>query len=441
MSNWAGGVLTAAGRTLQAKVEAGLTSLDITKIKLGDGTESMSAVDSLIDLVSPKVTMGVSSATQEDQTATIQGIITTSQIASGFYAREWGLFADDPDAGEILYMITIDSNPEWIPPSTSAAQISATYAMNIAVANATEITAQIDLAGLVDVEMLSDVTYLVKRGVAYTVGELAIGYHMKTDRVLICITAGTTSSAVIDWSQYDIGDTVTDGTVTWLVTQYLTKNSYIPGAYNKKETFTTSGTFVAPVTGTYRITLQGAGGGGGGGGKANDSTLRGGGGGGQGGHLEFYEKLTAGTSYNYIIGAGGSGGIKGSSDNNYTGAHGIAGGTSSIAIRGVSYEARGGGGGIGQENGYYSYGGGGGLCYIDNTRVPLTGASGQVGTYTTTNAMGGSGGGYGGGADVNRTASNGGGGAGGRAQNNTSMFDGSAGGDGYITFEYYDPAV
>ena len=53
MSNWAGGVLTEAGRVLQAKVETGVT-LNLTKIKLGDGTESMSAVDTLTDLVSPK---------------------------------------------------------------------------------------------------------------------------------------------------------------------------------------------------------------------------------------------------------------------------------------------------------------------------------------------------------------------------------------------------
>ena len=220
MSNWAGGVLTAAGRVLQAKVEAGLTSLDITKIKLGDGTESMSAVDSLTDLVSPKVTMGVSSATQEDQTATIEGIITTSQIASGFYAREWGLFADDPDDGEILYMITIDSQPEWIPPSTSAAQISATYAMNIAVANATEITVAIDLAGLVDVEMLDAATHAVMRSHAYNVGDLATAVKLKNDLLLRCVTAGTTSNTVIDWSLYDLGDTVTDGTVEWLVVQH-----------------------------------------------------------------------------------------------------------------------------------------------------------------------------------------------------------------------------
>ena len=55
MGNWAGGVLTKAGRELQAKVEAGLTSLDITKIKLGDGLETLDDVDDLIDLAGARV--------------------------------------------------------------------------------------------------------------------------------------------------------------------------------------------------------------------------------------------------------------------------------------------------------------------------------------------------------------------------------------------------
>ena len=87
MSNWSGGVLTAAGRVLQAKVESGVTPLSITTIKLGDGTKTMDSVDTLTDLVSPKVILGVSTATQEGQTATITGVITTSRITAGFYCR------------------------------------------------------------------------------------------------------------------------------------------------------------------------------------------------------------------------------------------------------------------------------------------------------------------------------------------------------------------
>jgi len=221
MSQWAGGVLTAAGRALQAKVEAG-TTLVLTKIKLGDGTEQMSAVDSLTDLVGPKAILGISSATSEDDVATITGVMSATQLTAGFYCREWGLFADDPDEGEILYMITIDAQPEWLPASTEAAQVSATYAMNIAVANATNIEVNIDPAGLVDVDMLNEILGVAERSKAYSVGDLASMPGLPAEHYLRCITAGTTgaNTPVLPANIKD-GDKISDGTVMWQVTKAM----------------------------------------------------------------------------------------------------------------------------------------------------------------------------------------------------------------------------
>jgi hypothetical protein len=71
----------------------------------------------------------------------------------------------------------------------------------------------------------------------------------------------------------------------------------------------TSGTFVAPVTGVYRISLWGGAAGGGAG-------LGSGGGGGGGGAtcLEDYVYLIAGTGYAYVIGGAGTGGGAGTSN-------------------------------------------------------------------------------------------------------------------------------
>lgn len=234
MSNWAGGVLTAAGRTLQAKVEAG-TTLNITKIKLGDGTENMSAVDGMTDLVSPKAVLGISSATSSGQTATITGILSATQLSAGFWCREWGLFAQDPDVGEILYMITIDNQPEWLPASTEAAQISATYAMNIAVANATNIEVQIDPAGLVDVEMLQSYIGLSKRSTAYVLGDTTLLENIPAGFFVECTTAGTTGAAApVITPPVLAGQTIADGTVVWTIrqiasTQDLTKYLLLSG--------------------------------------------------------------------------------------------------------------------------------------------------------------------------------------------------------------------
>ena len=221
MSNWAGGVLTAAGRTLQAKVEAGTTALILTKIKLGDGTESMDAVDNLTDLVGPKAVLGISSSVADGDHATITGVMLSTQLQAGFWCREWGLFARDPDAGEILYMVTIDAQPEWLPASTAAAQVSATYAMNIAVANATNIEVQIDPAGLVDVEMLQSYMGLAKRSTAVALGDTALLENIPAGYFLECTTPGTTGATAPVITSVTAGQTITDGSVVWTVRQCL----------------------------------------------------------------------------------------------------------------------------------------------------------------------------------------------------------------------------
>ena len=169
MANWTGGRLTKAGNDLQIKVEAGLCKLELTKIKLGDGTEGVDATDNLTDLVGPKAVFGISSVVAKDGMCTVTGVISSSNVTAAFYAREWGLFAKDPDIGEILYMISLDPNPESIPPKTAALKQAATYAMNIVVSNAANITAHIDPAGLVTIAILEE--YL-RRVVGKTDGKL-----------------------------------------------------------------------------------------------------------------------------------------------------------------------------------------------------------------------------------------------------------------------------
>lgn len=156
MPNWAGGVLTAKGRALQAKVEAGQT-LELTKMKLGSGTPEQEEIDNLTDLKQPQNIMGISSKTVENNVCEVTSVILTSNINTPFYAREWGLFANDPDEGEILYMYTTDPNPDYIPDKNSALVISASYALNIAVLNVDNIIVNIDQEGLVTSGILEEV--------------------------------------------------------------------------------------------------------------------------------------------------------------------------------------------------------------------------------------------------------------------------------------------
>ena len=223
MANWIGGRLTKAGNDLQIKVEAGLCKLELTKIKLGDGAESVDAIETMTDLVGPKAVFGISSVVAKDGMCTVTGVISSSSVTAAFYAREWGLFAKDPDRGEILYMISLDPNPEPIPPKTAALKQAATYAMNIVVSNAANIEVRIDPAGLVNTDMLAYGAGLVRRSTRYEMGDILYDTQLtRHDLRLECVQAGTTAATLQDLSSVHLGDSITDGTVVWRVKRLYT---------------------------------------------------------------------------------------------------------------------------------------------------------------------------------------------------------------------------
>ena len=67
-----------------------------------------------------------------------------------------------------------------------------------------------------------DVADVRRPSTAYTAGALVDGAGLASGLVLRCTTAGTTSSAALDCTGYELGDTITDGTAEWLVTEYVT---------------------------------------------------------------------------------------------------------------------------------------------------------------------------------------------------------------------------
>ncbi len=116
MSVFGGLILTNKGMALQAKVQTG-TQLIFTKVKLGDGSLGGQSIVELNNLISTKKTLdilGVELFTQGQ--AKIRSYLTNSDLVSGFYWRELGIFAQDPNQGEILYCYAnAGVNAEYIP--------------------------------------------------------------------------------------------------------------------------------------------------------------------------------------------------------------------------------------------------------------------------------------------------------------------------------------
>ena len=148
MSNWTTRVTTVKGRALDAKVITGKTKLTLTKFKTGDG--SPVDLENLTDLVSPQQVIPISSLTPKaNGEADVEGIMTNAGLENGYFFKEWGLFAQDPDEGEILYQVLIDANPDYWLADGSATALSTELHLTIAIKDADSVSATIDPSGLV----------------------------------------------------------------------------------------------------------------------------------------------------------------------------------------------------------------------------------------------------------------------------------------------------
>ncbi|WP_432643624.1 phage tail-collar fiber domain-containing protein [Acidaminococcus sp.] len=147
MANWTGAILTNKGRTLEAKVTAGKCKLELTKLKVGDGTPS--DIESMTDLVSPKANIGISSITPFDTgVCEVEGVITNANLEKGFYMRELGVFATDPDDGEILYAVMTDSHADYLQAKGSSTVLSVGLHLQVIITSADDVTAVLDPKGL-----------------------------------------------------------------------------------------------------------------------------------------------------------------------------------------------------------------------------------------------------------------------------------------------------
>lgn len=115
---------TDEGKALQAKAQAG-TALKFTKMQLGDGELGSQAIAAMTGLVNPLITVGISGVKAGNNYATVKSNFSNSGLTTGFYWREIGVFAADPEKpndrnSDILYCYAnAGSLAEYIPAAGS----------------------------------------------------------------------------------------------------------------------------------------------------------------------------------------------------------------------------------------------------------------------------------------------------------------------------------
>ena len=167
--------LTNAGQALQTKVLAGET-LTFTRIALGDGQLNGQPISPLTALISQKATVEVDSVrVVNTSTAQVAGFFSNKDISTGFWWRETGVFAQDPDVGEILYGYTNAGDAGDYIPTVADTRIEKYIYYSIAVASATT----------VDITIPSSDTYIPvsEKGAAGGVATLDSGGKVPEDQL------------------------------------------------------------------------------------------------------------------------------------------------------------------------------------------------------------------------------------------------------------------
>lgn len=146
MANWYGHSMTAVGQNLIAKVSSRELPLKFTSVKMGSGALGSRTVIALTALIESKLSLDIAETPKRSGTGrwNVTAVYNNSMIQTGFYFREWGIFAQDPDSqGEVLvFYANSGDSADFIPAfdgtgSTTASYIEERLICAVAVGNAT----------------------------------------------------------------------------------------------------------------------------------------------------------------------------------------------------------------------------------------------------------------------------------------------------------------
>lgn len=140
MPRYKGQKLTDKGHALLAKVIAGAT-LEFTRVALGDGAADPADWGRLTALANPVHSMAIQSKEIVDsRRVSLSARLYSTDLSDGFTLREMGIFAIDPDEGEILYSYeNLGEDAETIPQSGDYTMLIRKYSIMIEVGNAANV--------------------------------------------------------------------------------------------------------------------------------------------------------------------------------------------------------------------------------------------------------------------------------------------------------------
>ncbi|QQE75731.1 phage tail protein [Brevibacillus composti] len=156
MGQYNGAVLTEKGLQLQTKAQMG-ARLQFTRIAIGDGYPSGS-LTTMTELVNETMSLPILELKNLGAGQTqVKAMVSNQELTEGIYVREIGLFANDPDIGEILYAVAnAGALADYLPPPNGTDVVEEIVQFITVVGTASDVTAVIDSQAAVTVTTFNE---------------------------------------------------------------------------------------------------------------------------------------------------------------------------------------------------------------------------------------------------------------------------------------------
>lgn len=141
-------VITSKGQSLMAKLMQGRGKADFTAIKLSDQTYTAAQLAGLTALSGVKQTAPITKKTIVNTTSIqIEGAVDNKELTAGYNIQTIGLFAQDPDDGEILYAVARATTAGYMPPYNNVTVSGGYFKFLVTIGAAEQVTLTVDPAG------------------------------------------------------------------------------------------------------------------------------------------------------------------------------------------------------------------------------------------------------------------------------------------------------
>lgn len=143
-------VITNKGQALLAKMIMGEGNIEFTRVSASNEVYSLEQLEMLTALSDVRQTVLISKVSRTNEVAiTVETSFNNIELKEGYYMRTLGLYAIDPDEGEVLYAVTREVSGSCYMPAYNGITVSGAYIRLVTtVGNAENVSLEVDPAAI-----------------------------------------------------------------------------------------------------------------------------------------------------------------------------------------------------------------------------------------------------------------------------------------------------